>query len=403
MKFYIVFCKLKVFIFRKKQVKIISKYEYIQTPIFSSDLVNKLGTDLAELKKELELKRRENSGLLYRIQDLENRCHIQRAKDATYHDVQTSPGVGRGMSPQRANVTSPEQVTSPLHANLSSPQRIASPQRANLASPERGSPNRMSSGSPTRRSGHWSPSGGSVSPDFDIPLNRQSLSDMSAPMLRRFIRQLQQQLNKLEQENMELKKQLDATGDYREIPGHSEEDASSFERLRQEIHTLTNQLFAKNREIRLLRDKLGLEGEGYVDFKALRSVKDLQNEIILLTSQLKKSEESCDWLEKRLLAMSKSRDSSKDSLSDSSTQTVNHHVTFAPVCQKVSLGGQGQKVKSSLIPRLQQRMSNQPVLGDHSHIDNPEVLKQLLTEARARILQIEDKLKVTITVVMKIS
>lgn len=86
-------------------------------------------SDLDGLKRELEQKKHENNTLLAQLYDIQ---YNHRDHDMLHEGVQTSPR----------------------------------------------SENRWSMSSSTSSSS---------SPEFDIPLNRQTLSDMSAPMLRRYI------------------------------------------------------------------------------------------------------------------------------------------------------------------------------------------------------------------------
>jgi len=96
-----------------------------------------------------------------------------------------------------------------------------------------------------------SPDNRSPSPlDCNISLNRQSLSDMSAPMLRRLIRQLQQQLSQAEKENAELKLKLCAMVDrIRDVPGKNDDDVNCIPYLKAELDSMKRELELKREEI----------------------------------------------------------------------------------------------------------------------------------------------------------
>ncbi|XP_063400283.1 uncharacterized protein LOC134684896 [Mytilus trossulus] len=148
----------------------------------------------------------------------------------------------------------------------------------------------------------WSPS----STDSDIPLNHQSLSEKSAPMLRKFIRQMKNQFDKAGKENDELRRKVDGF-DSREIPGRNDSDVSSLPIMHLEIERLTQELSVKNEEIRKLKSSIGFA----VDSMDLNDVPnltltDLQNENLKLKVQLGNLEELNMLLKKQIALNSQS-------------------------------------------------------------------------------------------------
>lgn len=244
----------------------------------------------------------------------------------------------------------------------------------------------------------WSPS----STDSDVQLNRQSLSEMSAPMLRKFIRQMKHQFEKAEKENDELRRKVDGI-DGRQIPGRNESDVSSLPVMHLEIERLTEELSTKNEEIRQLKSRIGFA----VDSMDLT---DLQNENLKLKVQLGNLEELNMLLKKQIALNSQSANSEgfnpelivqmANEIRNLKTQLDNVSLRYdkcnvscqtAPWSDAIVTQGQGQR-KSSKIPQIQKPA---PMKSNSSDRDSPDVLKSLLMEAQSRIQALEAKLEAT--------
>ncbi|XP_063400282.1 golgin subfamily B member 1-like [Mytilus trossulus] len=146
----------------------------------------------------------------------------------------------------------------------------------------------------------WSPS----STDSDIPLNHQSLSEKSAPMLRKFIRQMKNQFDKAGKENDELRRKVDGF-DSREIPGRNDSDVSSLPIMHLEIERLTQELSVKSEEIRKLKSSIGFAVDS-MDSNDVPNLTDLQNENLKLKVQLGNLEELNILLKKQIALNSQS-------------------------------------------------------------------------------------------------
>lgn len=273
--------------------------------------------------------------------------------------------------------------------------------------------------SPT--SGTWSVTNkqGQSPVDGNIQLNRQSLSDMSAPMLRRLIRQLQQQLSDEEKENAELRKKLSVMGDVRNIPGKNDDDENSIPYLRSEIQRQEKEIDRRESVISELRTRLG---SGTTDSGG-SSLADQRNEILKLTHELNEKREVISMLKYQLslnaesqgnnfnpelivkmageiqklksaMLQSKSDGSISSDTSEVSVQTSPlRSASVSSVGDDTTSKGISQR-KVSQIPRLRFCV-NQPLIGDVSSINQPETLKSLLMESKSRITDLENKLRAT--------
>ncbi|KAK3087158.1 hypothetical protein FSP39_002455 [Pinctada imbricata] len=392
------------------------------------DLDASFRRELRNLLDELAMKERYNNPVISIIKTVEKKCCLHTARDVL-------------ASQQRSDSTgSREQARSPACSGKTAWSE-SNLDRSTLSEPQHWSPNSRKSSTPQKQlsssftfgelpksrgspSHHWSPTRGNVSPDFTIPLNRQNLSDMTAPMLRRFIRQLQQQLEDLQRENTDLRKRPSGDGsleDVKRLKEHYEnllaEMKTETDALRKrmfsysvDIDTLKKELSSSNgengtlkdrlsscyRENKILRNKLGLEDDGLINYEALPCTKDLQNELIRVKYILKTSEETREELKRQLNSgsytdMQKNRLSGerlKTNTKESSTQTIDLNDVLKSDLKDI------RKIRSSQIPRLQ-RPTNLPVVGQHWSMDSPQVLRKLLEEARARIQQLESKLQGT--------
>ncbi|XP_033732642.1 golgin subfamily B member 1-like isoform X3 [Pecten maximus] len=262
----------------------------------------------------------------------------------------------------------------------------------------------------------WSP-GKKRSPspiDANVQLNRQSLSDMSAPMLRKLIRQLQQQLSQEEKDNAELRRKLSTMDDVRNIPGKNDDDENSIPYLRSEIERLESELIRKGRVISELQVRLNSQEQ---DINT-SGITDLKNEMKKLSLQLNHTQEVNSVLKQqlRLNEQSKGNDFDPEVMvqmvseiqklriesdkarregsmsSDTSEEPCSSVSTHSAVFGDNLLKGRSHK-KGSQIPRP--RSGNTPVVGDISAISQPETLKTLLMESKKRITNLEDKLKAT--------
>ncbi|XP_021357283.1 myomegalin-like isoform X3 [Mizuhopecten yessoensis] len=260
----------------------------------------------------------------------------------------------------------------------------------------------------------WSP-GKNRSPspiDVNVQLNRQTLSDMSAPMLRKLIRQLQQQLSQEEKENAELRRKLSVMEDVRNIPGKNDDDENSIPYLRSEIERLEREVIRKEEMIGELQVRLGSQERD----SSAGGVTDLKNEVKKLTLQLNHTQEVISMLKQQLILNAQSKGSDFDpelivqmageiqklklecdkarrgGSTSSDTSEVCSSVSAPSLIGDGSLKGRSLK-KSSQIPRP--RIGSTPVVGDISSINQPETLKTLLMESKKRITDLEDKLKAT--------
>ncbi|XP_052094459.1 myomegalin-like isoform X5 [Mytilus californianus] len=254
----------------------------------------------------------------------------------------------------------------------------------------------------------WSPS----STDSDIPLNRQSLSEMSAPMLRKFIRQMKNQFDKAGKENDELRRKVDGF-DSREIPGRNDSDVSSLPVMHLEIERLTQELSVKNEEIRKLKSSIGFAVDT-MDLKDVPNLTDLQNENLKLKVQLGNLEELNMLLKKQIALNSQSANTEgfnpelivqmaneirnlKTQLDNVGARHDKSNVSCqtAPWSDAIITNGQienkSQK-RNSKIPQIQKPA---PMRSNSSDRDSPDVLKSLLMEARGRMQALEGKLEAT--------
>ncbi|XP_063423937.1 myomegalin-like isoform X3 [Mytilus trossulus] len=254
----------------------------------------------------------------------------------------------------------------------------------------------------------WSPS----STDSDIPLNRQSLSEMSAPMLRKFIRQMKNQFDKAGKENDELRRKVDGF-DSREIPGRNDSDVSSLPIMHLEIERLTQELSVKNEEIRKLKSSIGFAVDT-MDLSDVPNLTDLQNENLKLKVQLGNLEELNMLLKKQIALNSQSANSEgfnpelivqmaneirnlKTQLDNVGARHDKSNVSCqtAPWSDAIITNGQienkSQK-RNSKIPQIQKPA---PMRTNSSDRDSPDILKSLLMEARGRLQALEGKLEAT--------
>ena len=293
----------------------------------------------------------------------------------------------------------------------------------------------------------------------DIRLNRQSLSDLSAPMLRKIIRQLQQQLSQTESENADLLRQLQSLDNLREVPGRNDDDVECISVLRQELKTKEVELALQDRELQEKESKLGLQD---------RELKTKEMELSSKDRELHAKDAELSSKEKELLAKESELDIYKDRLQESRnsnamnspdsgdggtisdlqnqviklTLKLGGAEEMAAIFKEqlsmnlqsegfpggvnpdllVKLVGENQRLKSdlakleekteslSMIPTLGHEQVNirkgshipRPVkpthkalFGENEQGNNPEVLKPLLLEAKHRIDQLEQKLHAT--------
>ncbi|XP_071147876.1 uncharacterized protein [Mytilus edulis] len=254
----------------------------------------------------------------------------------------------------------------------------------------------------------WSPS----STDSDIPLNRQSLSEKSAPMLRKFIRQMKNQFDKAGKENDELRCKVDGL-DSREIPGRNDSDVSSLPIMHLEIERLTQELSVKNEEIRKLKSSIGFAVDS-MDLNDVPNLTDLQNENLKLKVQLGNLEELNMLLKKQIALNSQSAITEgfnpelivqmaneirnlKTQLDNVGARHEKSNVSCqtAPWSDAIITNGQienkSQK-RNSKIPQIQKPA---PMNTNSSDRDSPDILKSLLMEARGRLQALEGKLEAT--------
>ncbi|XP_069121362.1 myomegalin-like isoform X3 [Argopecten irradians] len=255
----------------------------------------------------------------------------------------------------------------------------------------------------------WSPNKNRSPSPSDVQLNRQSLSDMSAPMLRKLIRQLQQQLSQEEKDNAELRRKLATLEDVRNIPGKNDDDENSIPYLRSEIERLESEQAIRERLISELQTQL----RAYEKDLSTNDATDLKNEIQKLTLELNHTMEVNSVLKQQMKLSAQSQGSDFDP--EILVQMVNEiqklrmessaarregsvsSDTSEEPCSSVSassvLGEKGRsRKKNSQIPRPR---GNNPVVGDISAVNQPETLKTLLMESKKRITNLEDKLKAT--------
>lgn len=295
--------------------------------------MSELNSDLDTLKRELEQKKIENNTLLAQLYDIR---YSHGDVDLLHEGVQTSPR----------------------------------------------SENRWSMSSSTSSSS---------SPEFDVPLNRQTLSDMSAPMLRRYIRQIQKQLDISSHEKEELQERLNLSQrvNAREIPGKNEDDSHSIPHLRLEIQNLQSRLAEAERDLKVLRGKFGLDENSVCRYSQLPSVVDLQGENVKLRNDYQNAMAKISSLQEQIDQSLKSQKNSSDKFS----QTVAWG-GFIPALGPKELDLKTQNKKNaSQIPRLHK--PGHRVNGDHSHLQKPEILREMLSESKNRINDLEAKLEAT--------
>lgn len=254
----------------------------------------------------------------------------------------------------------------------------------------------------------WSPS----STDSDIPLNRQSLSEMSAPMLRKFIRQMKNQFDKAGKENDELRRKVDGF-DSREIPGRNDSDVSSLPIMHLEIERLTQELSVKNEEIRKLKSSIGFAVDS-MDLNDVPNLTDLQNENLKLKVQLGNLEELNMLLKKQIALNSQSANSEgfnpelivqmaneirnlKTQLDNVGARHDKSHVSCqtAPWSDAIITNGQIENISQKRNSKIPQIQKPAPMRTNSSDRDSPDVLKSLLMEARGRLQALEGKLEAT--------
>ncbi|XP_078326757.1 uncharacterized protein LOC111124018 isoform X6 [Crassostrea virginica] len=299
----------------------------------TAGLMSELNSDLDTLKRELEQKKIENNTLLAQLYDIR---YSHGDVDLLHEGVQTSPR----------------------------------------------SENRWSMSSSTSSSS---------SPEFDVPLNRQTLSDMSAPMLRRYIRQIQKQLDISSHEKEELQERLNLSQrvNAREIPGKNEDDSHSIPHLRLEIQNLQSRLAEAERDLKVLRGKFGLDENSVCRYSQLPSVVDLQGENVKLRNDYQNAMVKISSLQEQIDQSLKSQKNSLDKFS----QTVAWG-GFIPALGPKELDLKTQNKKNaSQIPRLHK--PGHRVNGDHSHLQKPEILREMLSESKNRINDLEAKLEAT--------
>lgn len=254
----------------------------------------------------------------------------------------------------------------------------------------------------------WSPS----STDSDIPLNRQSLSEMSAPMLRKFIRQMKNQFDKAGKENDELRRKVDGF-DSREIPGRNDSDVSSLPIMHLEIERLTQELSVKNEEIRKLKSSIGFAVDS-MDLNDVPNLTDLQNENLKLKVQLGNLEELNMLLKKQIALNSQSANSEgfnpelivqmaneirnlKTQLDNVGARHDKSHVSCqtAPWSDAIITNGQIENKSQKRNSKIPQIQKTAPMRTNSSDGDSQDVLKSLLMEARGRLQALEGKLEAT--------
>ncbi|XP_062594828.1 golgin subfamily A member 4-like [Saccostrea cucullata] len=304
------------------------------TDDYTTGIMSELNSDLDSLKRELEQKKVENNTLLAQLYDIK---YSHRDHDAMPVSGQTSPR------------------------------------------------------SETRWSMASSSSSSSSSPEFDVPLNRQTLSDMSAPMLRRYIRQIQKQLDSSAREKDELQERLNLSQrvNAREIPGTNEDDFNSVPHLRMEVQSLKGKLAAVEIDLKVLRQKFGLDKDMPCKYTELPYVPDLQRENVKLRNDYRNALDKVSSLQEQIDSSLKSQKEKLDKFS----QTVAWSGMMPPLGPKsTDLKCQNKKVPSQ-IPRLHK--PGHPVNGDLSHLQKPEILREMLSESKNRISDLEAKLEAT--------
>ncbi|XP_056012294.1 golgin subfamily A member 4-like isoform X5 [Ostrea edulis] len=299
---------------------------------FTTGMMSELNSDLDALKKELEQKKIENNTLLAQLYDMK---YIHRDHDLLREAVQTSP----------------------------------------------------------RSENRWSMSSTSSSstPEFDVPLNRQTLSDMSAPMLRRYIRQIQKQLDTTMHEKDELQGRLNLSQrvNAREIPGKNEDDFNSIPHLRMEIVSLQSKLATTENDLKLLREKFGLDENTPCRYSELPEVSDIQRENVKLKNDYRNALDKVSSLQEQIDNSMKIQREKLDKVS----QTMAWGGLIPTLGPKSLDMKVSSKKNSSQIPRPHK--AGQPMNGDHSHLQKPEILREMLSESRNRIGDLESKLEAT--------
>ncbi|XP_061183808.1 trichohyalin-like isoform X2 [Saccostrea echinata] len=303
------------------------------TDDYTTGIMSELNSDLDSLKRELEQKKVENNTLLAQLYDIK---YSHKDHDAMHESGQTSP-----RSETRWSMTSSSSSSS--------------------------------------------------SPEFDVPLNRQTLSDMSAPMLRRYIRQIQKQLDISAHEKDELQERLNLSQrvNAREIPGKNEDDFNSVPHLRMEVQSLKGKLAAVESDLKVLRQKFGLDKDMPCKYSELPNVPDLQRENVKLRNDYRNALDKVSSLQEHIDSSLKLHKEQLDKFS----QTVAWSGMIPPLGPKsTDLKCQSKKVPSQ-IPRLHK--PGHPVNGDHSHLQKPEILREMLSESKNRISDLEAKLEAT--------
>lgn len=303
-------------------------------------------------------------------------------------------------------------------------------QTSPLGSPVRGRSENLKDVNTSPMSGQngWPNLNKSPSPvGMEVPLNRQSLSEMSAPMLRKFIRQLQQQLNAAEKEKSDLRTRLSSMDSFRDIPGKNEDDINSIPLLHNEIEKLQKELLVRDREIKEFKSKLGLDMNDNGENSNLSSIVDLQNQVLKLKVKLKNVEELNVLLKRQLnlntkcengpggfdpnliVQMAEEIQRLKTELNAATFQTdvpksvvIGGDVGVQTSPQSIGAASGTTHTKSHLlapgkshIPRPKHRPTQHLSNTDLRHVENVEFLKSLLTEAKSKIENLEDKLKAT--------
>ncbi|KAJ8300735.1 hypothetical protein KUTeg_022254 [Tegillarca granosa] len=357
--------------------------------------IDNLKKEVNSLKQELASKNHLLDSL--RSENLELQCKLCRADG----EIKTSPTRN--------------------HRNL---------QTSPLGSPVRGRSENFKdvNTSPISGQNGWPNLNKSPSPvGMDVPLNRQSLSEMSAPMLRKFIRQLQQQLNAAEKEKSDLRTRLSSMDSFRDIPGKNEDDINSIPLLHNEIEKLQKELLVRDRDIKELKSKLGLDLNDNGENSNLSSIVDLQNQVLKLKVKLKNVEELNVLLKRQLnlntkcengpggfdpnliVQMAEEIQRLKTELNAASNQTdvTKTVVNGGEVGVQTSPQNSGMASVTthtkphsvapgkSHIPRPKHRPTQHLSHTDIRHVENVEFLKSLLTEAKSKIENLEDKLKAT--------
>jgi hypothetical protein len=156
-----------------------------------------------------------------------------------------------------------------------------------------------------------------------------------------------------------------------------------------EIKTLQSKLATAENGLKLLRRKFGLDENTPCRYSELPEVSDIQRENVKLKNDYRNALDKISSLQEQIDNSMKMQREKLDKVCQTMAWT-------GPI---LALGPKSLDIKSSnkknssQIPRLHK--PGHPVNGDHVHLQKPEILREMLSESRTRISDLESKLGAT--------